>query len=40
MRALALLLIVANLGYMGWALLIDAPAEPARITSAPDTSND
>ena len=38
MRALALLLIVANLGYLGWALLIDAPAEPARVVATSDTS--
>lgn len=28
MRGIALLLIVANLGYLGWAALIDAPAQP------------
>ena len=28
MRAIALLLIVTNLGYLGWATLIDAPAPP------------
>ena len=38
MRALALLLIVANLGYLGWALLIDAPAEPLSVTSSTDSS--
>jgi hypothetical protein len=38
MRALALLLIVANLGYWGWALLIDAPVEPVKIETAPDAS--
>lgn len=38
MRALALLLIVANLGYMGWALLIDAKPEPVKLSAEPDNS--
>jgi len=38
MRALALLLIVANLGYLGWAVLIDAPPKPLPVDST-DTSN-
>jgi uncharacterized membrane protein len=38
MRALALLLIIANLGYLGWALLIDAPVEPPRMSTSLDSA--
>ncbi len=33
MRALALLIIIANLGYLGWAVLIDASPEPTQVAS-------
>jgi cell division septation protein DedD len=38
MRALALLLIVANLGYLAWALLIDTPSDLPPAAASLDTS--